>query len=155
MADNSENQIQEEDELSKLAKDELRIATHEKLDPSMCGEVLELTESNAITFLKTNIEMVADNQDMIHAGFIFNAAAFCAVAAINDPTCVIVGADSKFLAPIELGNDILFTARALQKDSKKKEVIVTGTVLEIKVFEAMFYVVTFDKHILKLKLTRN
>ena len=45
-------------------------------------------------------------------------------------------------------------AQSLQEDTKKREVKVEGFVLDIKIFDAMFYVAVFDKHVLNLHITK-
>ena len=49
---------------------------------------------------------------------------------------------------------MLFKAQSLQEDTKKREVKVEGFVLDIKIFDAMFYVAVFDKHVLNLHITK-
>lgn len=131
---------------------ELRVAP--KIDPFLSGELVEITKGGAVVALESNDDMSIDKHGLVHTGSIFSSAAFAAIAAINDPNGVCIGADVKFLAPIESGNVITFFAQALQHDTKKIEVKVIGKVLEIKVFEALFFIVIFDKHILRLKLSK-
>lgn len=147
MAEEIENQEQQ------IQKEEIRLLTHTKIDQNICGKLIDLDVGAATVLLETTHQMGVDQYNLVHSGFVFSAAAFAAVAAMNDPNCIVIGADVKFLAPIEVGNEIVFNSKMLQKESKKREVLVTGSVLEIKVFEGLFYLVTFDKHILKLKLS--
>lgn len=95
-------------------------------------------------------EMCVDSR-LIHSGFVFGAAAHCALTALNKKNSLIIGSDAKFLAPIELGHEIIFKGKALQDDTKKCEVRVEGFLLDIKVFYGMFYIAVFDKKIFKIK----
>lgn len=95
-------------------------------------------------------DMCVDSR-LIHSGFIFSAAAHCALTALNKKNSLIIGSDAKFLAPIELGHEVIFKGEALQDDTKKCEVKVEGFLLDIKVFYGMFYIAVFDKKIFKIK----
>lgn len=136
-----------------VKQEEVHLLAHPKINEHLCGEVKENKEGYARVMLVTNAEMVVDSVGLVHSGFIFASAAHAAMSAINDPNAIIVGADSKFLAPIEEGNVIDFEAKVLQKDTKKREVKVAGMILDIKIFEGIFHIVSFDRHVLRLKLT--
>lgn len=124
-----------------------------KLEGANVGEVLKISDKHAEVILKTDEKMAVDDLGLVNPGNIFSSAMFCAIAAINDPLAVIVSAESKFLAPLEKGNEIHFFAKVMQDDARKREVKVTGTLLGLKVFEAMFDIAVFDKHILKMKIS--
>ena len=117
------------------------------------GEVREMTKGAAEIWFSTTRSMMVDGMGLVHSGFIFSSANFAALCAVNNPNAILLGADVKFLAPIEVGHDIEFRAHSLQSDTKKREVRVEGYVLDIKVFEAMFYVAIFENHIFKLRIT--
>lgn len=99
----------------------------------------------------TPVEDMCVDSRLIHSGFIFSAAAHCALCALNKKNSLIIGSDAKFLAPIELGHEVIFKGEALQDDTKKCEVKVEGFLLDIKVFYGMFYIAVFDKKIFKIK----
>lgn len=145
-----ENEIPQE--VEDVQERELRIGV--ELDERRVGNVLKLDEGYAKVQLDTNDSMAIDRSGLIHSGDIYSAANFTAMAAVNDKNCMTVGGNVKFLAPLEVGNVLELEAKALQKDTKKREVEVKGYVLDIKVFEGTIYVVVFDKHILSLKLTK-
>lgn len=142
-----QSQIQENEEDSKS------LHAYQLLDSGICGELVKISDLHAETVLKTDDRMVADDYGLVHPGFVFSAASFCAIAAINDPNAIVVTSESKFLSPIEKGNELHFFAKVLQNDTKKREVKVTGTLLGLKIFEGMFDVAVFDKHILKMKIS--
>lgn len=142
----------EEIDLPKTQEEFIPQRVYTDADPAF-GELKELGKGMAKVWLVTTKAMASDSMGLVHAGFIFSSANFSAMCAINDPNAILIGADSKFLAPIEVGNEIEFRARALQNDTKKREVKVEGYVLDIKVFDAMFYVAMFDHHIFKLRIT--
>ncbi len=125
-----------------------------ELNDKNSGVIVEQKKGEAIVELETNDTMTLDNQGLISPGAIFHSASYAALLAVNDPNGVCIGSDIKFLAPLESGNLVRFHAKALQSDIKKIEVKVTGEVLEIKVFEGIFYLVIFEKHILRIKLSK-
>ena len=73
------------------------------------------------------------------------------MAAINKKYSVLIAADVKFLAPIELGHEVIFKAESIQSDTKKCEVKVEGYPLDIKIFDSIFHIAVFDKKIFKLR----
>ena len=114
------------------------------------GELIGLANNlSKVRFIPTE-EMCIDSR-LIHSGFVFSAASHCALTALNKKNSLIIGADIKFLAPIELGHEITFRGEALQDDTKKCEVKVEGFLLDIKIFYGMFFIAVFDKKIFKLK----
>ncbi|MDO7252434.1 PaaI family thioesterase [Helicobacter cappadocius] len=122
-----------------------------KIDTSLCGELTSLSKNSAQSVFIPKESMISD-ENMIHNGFVFNAASYAALCAINRKNSIIIGSEVKFFAPIELGHEIIFQANAIQSESKKTEVKVEGFLLDIKIFDGTFYVVIFDKKLFKLRL---
>ncbi len=126
----------------------MKLKTHLKLDPTLCGEVMELEEGYAKVRLETTQVMAADERGLVHGGFTFGAADFAAMAAVNDENVVLVEATSRFLAPVVVGDVVEFEARITKKEGKKAWVDVRGQVEGRKVFEASFLTYTPAVHIL-------
>jgi acyl-coenzyme A thioesterase PaaI-like protein len=145
---------EEKEELTEISDDEHSLKIYEKLEGlSAFGEVVNLAENHAEVLFRADESMSSDEEGLIHPGFVFSSAAFCALAAINDPYSVIISSDVKFLSPLETGNEVHFFAKVLQQDGKKREVKINGTYLGLKVFEGVFHVAVFEKHILKMKIS--
>lgn len=128
--------------------EELKI--YKKINKDLCGEIIKLSKNEAIVKFIPNETMIVDDNMQIHYGFIFSAASFCAMAAVNKTHSIIIYSETKFLSPVELGYEITFKSKALQSDLKKREVIVEGFMYNIKVFDAIFHIVVFDKSIFKI-----
>lgn len=141
--------LNEENVHIPLDNDDLQVCT--SMPSSIVGELVELYRNKAIVRFRPNERMIMDESKMIHAGFVFNAASFAAMAAINKKYSVLIASDVKFLAPIELGHEITFKAQAIQSDTKKCEVKVEGFLLDIKIFDSLFHIAVFDKKIFKLR----
>jgi len=133
-------------------EDTLLLHTHELINRVYSGDLVELKEGFAKVSLLTNEEMRVDSLGLVHGGFIFCAADFAAMAAVNDPNVVLSGATTSFLSPVRVDDEVIFTAKVRHKDGRKREVNVLGHVLDIKVFEATMKTVVLDKHVLKLDL---
>jgi acyl-coenzyme A thioesterase PaaI-like protein len=130
---------------------EKELQTHLKFDPKY-GRLVELTDDYAKVILETREEMVVDDEGLIHGGFIFGAADFCAMATVNDPYVVLAKATNcEFLAPVSVGDIVEFVSEILMKEKRKAEIKVVGTINEIKVFEGLFSCVILDTHVLKRK----
>ena len=130
----------------------IELKTHILIDRSLCGEIVELTENYCKVRLETTKEMIADNEGLIHGGFIFSAADFAAMSAVNEPYVVLAASQVEFLAPIEYGDSVEFEANVKHKDSRKRVVDVIGRTLDVKVFEGKFTTVVLQDHVLDLKL---
>ncbi|MBN2894306.1 MAG: PaaI family thioesterase [Campylobacterales bacterium] len=145
----SKEEVPSEEEVVVLLK------THEKIDQSLCGDVDILKRGYAKIILDTNESMRADEVGLVHGGFIFGAADFAAMAAVNERNVVLAAASCQFLAPVRVGDAVTFEAFERQKEGRKRSVYVVGTVLEIKVFEGEFKTVVTDNHVLNLTLVEN
>jgi len=128
------------------------LRTHELINSRYSGDLDELKDGFAKVSLITNEDMRADTYGLVHGGFIFCAADFAAMAAVNDPNVVLASSASTFLSPVRVGDQVVFEAKVRHKDGRKREVIVIGSVLDIKVYEANFKTVILEKHVLKLDL---
>lgn len=132
--------------------DEVILKTHERINHDLSGEIKKLEKGYAEVKLETNPEMVADDEGLIHGGFIFSAADYAAMVAVNEPNVVLVASDCQFLSPVKYGDDVNFIAQVRHKEGRKRNVKVTAHVFDIKVFEGEFKTVVTEKHVLKLKL---
>ena len=126
----------------------MELNTHLKLNNELNGKVVELGEGYAKVEQLTTELMVADEQGLIHGGFTFCAADFAAMACVNDPYVVLAKGDTKFLAPIKLGQTVVYEAKILESEGRKSTIEVVATVQENAVFKGTFSTVTLDSHIL-------
>ncbi|HIP51997.1 MAG TPA: thioesterase [Campylobacterales bacterium] len=126
----------------------MELNTHLNIDTSLCGKVVKLQENYAEVLLHTTNQMRADTQGLVHGGFVFSAADFAAMSAINDPFVVLGSSSSKFIAPVRVGDVVLFKATVSSEKGKKKVVEVEAFVKEKLVFEGSFTTFVLDAHIL-------
>ena len=128
------------------------VKTHEKINSDLNGEIIKLENGYVELRLITTPDMVADDVGLIHGGFIFSAADYAAMLAVNEKNVVLVGSDCQFLSPVKFHDEVNFVAKVRHKDGRKRNVHVEGHVLDIKVFEGEFKTVITERHVLKLKL---
>ena len=145
-----EKDISQEDNNQKA----VLVNTHKKINENLVGDIIKLENGYVELILITTEDMVADSLGLIHGGFIFGAADYAAMLAVNEPNVVLVASDCQFLSPVELHDEVNFIAKLRNKEGRKRNVHVTAFVLNIKVFEGEFKTVITDKHILKLKLVK-
>jgi len=131
------------------------LITHEKVNSAFSGEVVKLERGNAKVVLETIEVMRADDLGLVHGGFIFSAADFAAMAAVNEPNVVLASSSCLFLSPVRIGDKVTFEAIEHQKEGRKRTVSVKGYVHEIKVFEGEFKTVITERHVLRLDLLKN
>ncbi len=148
-------EIEEDLELENFddsKENEVFIHTHEEVNLDLCGEVTLLEKGYVELKLTTTEDMIADSEGLIHGGFIFSAADYAAMVAVNEKNVVLVGSECQFLSPVKFHDVVDFVARVRHKEGRKRNVHVEGHVLDIKVFEGAFKTVITERHVLKLKL---
>jgi len=136
-----------------IEENKIELNTHKKINQTLCGKLIKQDKNYAQVKFEAIEEMAVDDLGLVHGGFTFAAADFCAMATINHPNVVLVSSKSKFLAPVKVGDIVIFESEVVFDDDKKQEVIVTGKIDDIKVYEGTFISVILKKHVLKLKIT--
>lgn len=149
------NNQTETDESIQIALQPTSLNTHERINTVYSGEIVKLESGYAKVSLETNEVMRADEVGLVHGGFIFSAADFAAMAAVNEPNVVLASCNCLFLAPVRVGDIVVFEAKEHQKEGRKRNVSVRGFVHDIKVFEGEFKTVVTERHVLRLDLMKN
>lgn len=124
--------------------------THPNIDASLCGEIVSLAPGVAEVELRTDARMAADARGLVHGGFVFGAADYAAMLAVNDPNVVLGAANVMFTAPVKVGEPVFVRAELSGEKGKKREVAVVGHVHATRVFEGTFTCFVLDKHVLDL-----
>jgi uncharacterized protein (TIGR00369 family) len=126
----------------------MNIQTHEKIDQSLCGKPLEVTEGYSRVELTPTTSMAVDDTGLVHGGFIFGLADYAAMIAVNHPNVVLGGADVKFLKPVKVHETVVAEARVSEQAGKKRVVPVTVRRADEPVFEGTFACFVLDRHVL-------
>ncbi|NVM35721.1 MAG: PaaI family thioesterase [Candidatus Lokiarchaeota archaeon] len=122
--------------------------THKKINEQLCGVPIELRNNYAKISLKTTSDMVVDDSNLIHGGFIFSLADYSAMLAINHPNLVLGGAEIKFIRPVIAGDIIIAEGELIEIEGKKHIVKVHVYNNEEKVCEGKFFCFIPEKHVL-------
>ena len=125
------------------------INTHKAINDRFSGKVINMSEGSSKVILHTNIDMVADEHGLIHGGFIFSAADYAAMVAVNDANVVLGASECRFVAPVRKGESVIFEANVISQKGKKRVVEVEAFVESKKVFQGLFTTFVLDKHILE------
>jgi len=128
------------------------LSTHESINQDLCGEIQKLELGYVEVELMTTDDMVADDMGLIHGGFVFSAADYAAMAAVNERNVVLVASECQFLSPVKLGDVVKIIAKVRHKEGRKRNVEVEAFVTEVKVFTGLFKTVITERHVLKLNL---
>ncbi len=126
----------------------MEIRTHRRIDQSLSGVPVELSQGKAVIKLKTDERMVADEYGLIHGGFIFSLADYASMLAVNEETVVLAKAEVKFLKPVILGDELTAVAEVKSVEGKKRLVFVEVKRGDEVVFTGEFLCVVPEKHVL-------
>jgi acyl-coenzyme A thioesterase PaaI-like protein len=123
--------------------------TQQKINGSISGIPIELRKNFAKLKLITTDEMVVDDTGLIHGGFIFSLADYCAMLTINHPNVVLGQAKVHFLKPVVLKDTLFANGTVISSKGNKNEVKVEIYRNEDLVFTGIFTCFTPEVHILK------
>jgi acyl-coenzyme A thioesterase PaaI-like protein len=126
----------------------MEICTHRRIDQMLCGRPLSVEDGSSLVELATTPQMAADEQDLVHGGFIFGAADYAAMIAVNHPHVVLGASDVKFLKPVRVGETVRVSARVQEIKGKKYWVSVSATRADDEIFQGMFTCFVLEKHVL-------
>jgi len=123
--------------------------THLRIHPSLTGRVVELTHGHSVLALELTSVMAADAQGLAHGGYLFSAADYGAMLAVNEANVVLASAQVRFLQPSRVGETLRIEAHVVSENGKKREVSVR--ILNERggqVFSGNFSCVVPEKHVL-------
>ena len=122
--------------------------THLRINPALCGEIVKLSEGTAETQFVTTEAMRADEQGLIHGGFIFGLADYAAMLAVNDPNVVLGSADIRFTAPVRCGDTVRAHAQCIESKGKKRILKVSAKVDDREVLSGTLTAFVLERHVL-------
>jgi len=127
----------------------MKLKTHLNINNSLCGKVTKLEHDYAEVLLYTTQQMSVDEQGLVHGGFVFGAADYAAMCAVNDPYVVLGASSTTFVAPLKVGDVVCCKAQVTTSKGKKKIVAVKAMVNDTLVFQGMFTTFVLTQHVLK------
>lgn len=132
-----------------IQENSMNIKTHEAIDPALCGTPLEVEQGRSKVRLTTLKGMGADASGLTHGGFIFGLADYAAMLAVNHPNVVLGGASTRFLAPVQTGQEVVATAMVRPDQEGRKQMVDVEVMRgDTKVFTGEFTCFILDKHVL-------
>jgi acyl-coenzyme A thioesterase PaaI-like protein len=124
------------------------VNTHERIDRTLCGTPLDLSEGRSRVRLETLACMAVDDRGLVHGGFVFGLADYAAMLAVNDPNVVLGAAEVRFVKPVRLGQTMTAEAAVEEEKGRKRQVAVRVLAGEEPVFEGRFTCFVLDRHVL-------
>ncbi|WP_136688260.1 PaaI family thioesterase [Halorhabdus amylolytica] len=103
--------------------------THEQTSEAFVGRPVEIGEETAVVELETTAEMAVDETGLVHGGFVYGAADYAAMLAVNEPTVVLTGSDVAYPNPTQVDETVRATATVADRDPRPS-VDVTAEVVE-------------------------
>ena len=122
--------------------------THLGIDRRLSGTPVALSDGFARVRLATTAAMTADDRGLVHGGFIFGLADYAAMLAVNDPNVVLGAAETRFLAPVKVGDAVTAEAEVTDAKGRKRVLAVTARVGDREVFRGTFTAFVLDAHVL-------
>lgn len=129
----------------------MKANTHLAIDAALVGSVTELAEGVATCELSCDARMAADDRGLVHGGFVFGLADYAAMCAVDDPLVVLGAAETRFVAPVAVGDRVVARARRTSTGGKKHVVEVSCSVGETEVMSGTFTCFVLDTHVLDPK----
>lgn len=127
------------------------VRTHLSIDRRLCGEPVALADGSCTVEMTTTAEMAADERGLVHGGFVFGMADYAAMLAVNEPNVVLAGAESKFRAPVVVGERLVAQAKVTSHEGKRYAVHVDVSRGDLVVFSADFACAVPSTHVLDRK----
>jgi len=122
--------------------------THLAIDSTLCGEPVHLAEGAATVRLTALPRMAADDRGLVHGGFVFGLADYAVMLAVNHPNVVLGAAETRFTAPVRVGEVIVAEAARTAQHGRKHVVEVRASVGDREVLRGTFTAYVLDRHVL-------
>jgi uncharacterized protein (TIGR00369 family) len=123
--------------------------THLAVSPRLVGTPVEVADGAARVELTTVPEMAADEQGLVHGGFVFGLADYAAMLAVNHPHVVLGSSEVRFLKPVRVGERLAASAEIVERTGKKIRVQATVRRGEEEVLTGSFLCFTPERHVLQ------
>lgn len=128
----------------------MEIKTHGNAVPRLLGKPTHVEDDvGAEVELEARMEMAVDDRGLVHGGFTFCLADYAAMLAVNHPFVVLGRSESRFVAPVRVGDVMRARASVTGREGRRREVEVEVTAGEGTVFKGVFTCYILDKHVLE------
>jgi acyl-coenzyme A thioesterase PaaI-like protein len=128
----------------------MEVKTHRSANKRLLGVPLRIIdETEAKVELETCKDMAVDEKGLVHGGFTYGLADYAAMLTINHPYVVLANSNSRFVAPVKVGDIMRAHAVLVKKDGARREVKVEVSVGKCIVFTGIFTCYILDDHVLE------
>lgn len=124
------------------------VNTHLGISHRLCGTPGTLKDGFATARFVATKDMGADAHGLVHGGFVFGLADHAAMLAVNDPNVVLGSAETRFLAPVKVGDEVLAEALVKEIKGKKRVIEVSAKVGETQVLSGTMTAFVLEAHVL-------
>ena len=128
----------------------MNIITHQSIDAELCGNPVSVSDGFCEVEFSVTSRMAADDTGLVHGGFIFGAADYAAMLAVNHPNVVLGGANVQFTKPVKTDETVNVQARVVSCKGRKHVVEVVVNRNDETVFKGEFICFVLDKHVLDI-----
>lgn len=126
----------------------MKARTHAEIDPALCGSPLELGEGFAEVGMTAAKSMVVDDRGLVHGGFVFGLADHAAMLAVNEATVVLGRAETRFVKPVVVGDELVAAAEIIERSGNKRVVYVEVRRGEEVTMTGELVCYVLDRHVL-------
>jgi uncharacterized protein (TIGR00369 family) len=123
--------------------------THQAIDRPLCGTPREIGAGFAAVEMTATPNMAADAHGLVHGGFVFGLADHAAMLAVNEPTVVLVSAETRFDKPVRPGDRLRAEARVVASTPPRYTVACTVARDGETVFTGTFHCHVPKRHVLE------
>lgn len=107
----------------------MRVRTHRLANRRLLGRPIEIKDGvEAVVELRASEEMAVDERGLVHGGFTFGLADYAAMLAVNHPHVVLAASETRFLAPVKVGDVMVARAEVEREEGRRREVAVEVSV---------------------------
>ena len=122
--------------------------THLDINEALCGTIVKIEPDYCLIRLNATEKMKVDNFGLIHGGFVFGAADYAAMLAVNHPNVVLGSSEVQFLKPLKVHEILFAEAKVVESKGKKSRVSVSARVEDKEIFKGTFTCFVLDRHVL-------
>ena len=124
------------------------VRTHTAISDRYVGTPERVDDGEAVVTLTATDEMRADETGLVHGGFVFGAADYAGMLAVNEPTVVLAGADVEFTAPAAVGDELRARGEVTNRTDRRVDVACTVTVDGETIMQGTFDCAVPDRHVM-------
>jgi acyl-CoA thioesterase len=129
----------------------VELKTHNLVESCYSGYVTVENGLRNVT-LELNEKHRIDTTLLAFSGSLHSAAMLAAISVVNKSNAFVYQSNCQFMAPLQIGDTVIFKGKILKETETKSRVLVEGIFEGLLVFNGTFEIVSSEKNIMKLSL---